>query len=136
MISISKTLLATVITFISSTALANTLPSEILNNLNLHSFHNSLRPRGAIDGDTVKKFGFDVQKDEQNKNYYSVTDKEQSWTYSVKVLKQHNDKYYVCFYDFATPPATYRGIQEIIVIKDEKRNLYQVVKTLDTTKGC
>ncbi|HCM6772061.1 TPA: hypothetical protein N3069_005061 [Klebsiella pneumoniae] len=95
---------------------------DILNNLDVTTFNNSLRPRSPNPGDTVRTFGFNYPVDNKN-NLYSLTNESKSRTYSIKLINYDkiNKIYAVCFFDIASPPATYRAKVKLFLKKVDGR---------------
>jgi hypothetical protein len=113
----------------------DTLALSILKNLEVTTFNNSLRPRHYPEGTTIDQTPFHVyEKVAGRKGVYSATDKEGSWIYSVRVMKQINKDVAICFTDQSLQ-GSYLAASPLLVRKNRNGH-YAVVKELADTSLC
>lgn len=102
-----------------SQAYADTSLKKIIENLDISSFRNSLGPRSPEKGATLPSFGFNIPINYDNKEIYGLTDKNNSWSYSIKIIKEEKNNITICFYDYAnTTQSTYKAAEALKLKKD------------------
>lgn len=111
------------------------LALEILEHLEVNTFRNSFRPRHHPQGTTLGQTPYRIfTKEEGSEATYSATDEEQSWVYSVTVMKAGPQGVTVCFVDQSLQ-GTYLTAAALLVRK-KPNNHYVVVKMLPETPAC
>ena len=125
--------------FLSSSGLAekNTYTAkDILQNLEINSFSNSLRSRNYSSTTTFKQTEFTHGAYDKNK-YFSLTDDNNSWMISLKVIGIKKDEYSVCFGDFSIiRPPTYVAAYPLIIKKNKSGNFIVVKEIKKSIPGC
>lgn len=111
------------------------LALSILKNLEVNTFRNSLRPQHYPDGTTLGQVSSQVyEKVEGHEDAYSVTNKEKSWVYSVRVMGRNKEGVRICFTDqnlqgsylFAKP----------LQLEKKRTGHYVVIRELAETPAC
>lgn len=109
---------------------------EILLNLEVNSFGNSLRPQNYRNNTTFKQTEFTHGEYDKNK-YFSLTNNDKSWMISLKIIGIKNDEYTVCFGDFSIiRPPTYAAVQPLIIKKVKSGNFIAVKEIKKSIPGC
>ncbi|MGK8934768.1 hypothetical protein ACRS85_18840 [Pluralibacter gergoviae] len=101
----------------------NKYSADILNHLDVSTFRNSLQPKSPNPGDTVRTFGYNIELTTNKGESYTLTNNAGSCKYSVKFLNYNKNKkiYTICFYDIASPPATYNGSLKLSLKKIKEK---------------
>ncbi|KAA5845330.1 pesticin immunity protein [Pseudomonas chlororaphis] len=111
------------------------LALNILKNLEVNTFRNSLRPAHYPDGTTLGQTPYRVyEKDTKREGAYSAVDADRSWIYSVRVMERGDKAITICFVDhnlrgsylFASP----------LLVETNRAGHYVVVKELPKTPAC
>lgn len=111
------------------------LALEILEHLEVNTFRNSFRPRHYPQGTTLGQTPYRIfTKEEGFEATYSAIDEEQSWVYSVRVMKTGPKGITVCFVDHSLQ-GTYLTAAALLVRK-KPNNHYVVIKMLPETPEC
>lgn len=111
------------------------LALEILEHLEVNTFRNSFRPRHYPQGTTIGQTPYRIfAKEEGFEATYSAIDEEQSWVYSVTVMKAGPQGVTVCFVDHSLQ-GTYLTASALLVRK-KPNNHYVVIKMLPETPEC
>lgn len=109
---------------------------EILLNLEVNSFGNSLRPQNYRNNTTFKQTEFTHGEYDKNK-YFSLTNNDKSWMISLKIIGIKNDEYTVCFGDFSIiRPPTYVAVNPLLIKKTKYGNFIVVKEIKKSIPGC
>lgn len=112
---------------------------EILLNLEVGSFHNSLSegvPGEYKNHKTFKETEFTHGEYDKNK-YFSLTNNDKSWMISLKIIGIKNDEYTVCFGDFSIiRPPKYVAVNPLILKKTKSGNFRVVKEIKKSIPGC
>ncbi|WP_460417513.1 hypothetical protein [Pseudomonas sp. microsymbiont 2] len=111
------------------------LALSILQDLEVNSFENSLRPAHYPPGTTLGQTPYRVyEKVAASTGAYLARDAQGSWLYSVRVLEAGEDRATICFVD-QNPQGGYLAASRLQV----RRNLaghYVVVRSLPAAPAC
>lgn len=111
------------------------LAKDILANLEINTFHNSLRPRHYPDGMTLGETPFRIlEKIEGERASWGVVDEERSWIYMVRIIKSGPEGVTICFVDDSFV-GTYLASSPLL-LKKSPNGHYRVVKELGDLPSC
>ncbi|EIL4052062.1 pesticin immunity protein [Salmonella enterica] len=109
---------------------------EILLNLEVNTFSNSLRPQNYRNNTTFKQTEF-THGEYDKKKHFSLTNDDKSWMISLKIIGIKDDEYTVCFEDFSIiRPPTYAAVQPLIIQKVKSGNFIVVKEIKKSIPGC
>lgn len=110
--------------------------NQVIENIDISTFKNSLSPRSPEKGETLPAMGFDVPVKYEDQTIYGLTNKENTWTYSVSNLKVKGSKLSACFYDYANPTqASYKSVTLLTLVKN-KTGKYSVISESPDSTQC
>nr|WP_064148042.1 pesticin immunity protein [Klebsiella pneumoniae] len=109
---------------------------EILLNLEVNSFENSLRPQNYRNDTTFKQTEF-THGEYDKKKHFSLTNNDKSWMISLKIIGIKDEEYTVCFEDFSIiRPPTYAAVYPLIIKKVKSGNFIAVKEIKKSIPGC
>lgn len=110
--------------------------NQIIENIDISTFKNSLSPRSPENGKTLPAMGYNVPVKYEDQTIYGLTDKENSWTFSISNLKINGKKLSACFYDYANPTrASYKSVTLLTFVKNNTGK-YSVISESPDSSQC
>ncbi|EKK5432648.1 MULTISPECIES: hypothetical protein [Enterobacter cloacae complex] len=110
--------------------------NQVIENIDISTFRNSLSPRSPESGKTLPAMGFDIPVKYDDQTFYGLTNKENTWTYSISNLKVNGSKLSACFYDYANPTqASYKSVTLLTLVKN-KTGKYSVISESTNSTQC
>lgn len=111
------------------------LAQDILANLEVNTFRNSLHPVHFPEGTTLGKTPFHIAKKvEGDRSTWQAIDEERTWIYSVTVIQSDQAGVTICFGDHSLV-GTYRASSPLLVKKNSSGN-YVVLRELPDIPVC
>lgn len=109
---------------------------DILQNLELNTFDNSLS-HGTYEKQTTFKQTEFTNIESNKKKHIALTNEDNSWMISLKIIGIKRDEYTVCFEDFSLiRPPTYVAIHPLLIKKTNSGNFIVVKEIKKSIPGC
>ncbi|EKK3320102.1 pesticin immunity protein [Salmonella enterica] len=109
---------------------------DILQNLELNTFDNSLS-HGTYEKQTTFKQTEFTNIESNKKKHIALTNEDNSWMISLKIIGIKRDEYTVCFEDFSLiRPPTYVAIYPLLIKKTNSGNFIVVKEIKKSIPGC
>lgn len=109
---------------------------DILQNLELNTFDNSLS-HGTYEKQTTFKQTEFTKIESNKKKHIALTNEDNSWIISLKILGIKRDEYTVCFEDFSViRPPTYVAVTPLLIKKTKSGNFIVVKEIKKSIPGC
>lgn len=135
---VSKLFILVFITLSSSAFAENNTytAKDILQNLELNTFDNSLSHGTYKKQTTFKQTEF-TNIETNKKKHIALTNEDNSWMISLKIIGIKRDEYTVCFEDFSLiRPPTYVAIHPLLIKKAKSGNFIVVKEIKKSIPGC